>query len=134
MRGLLGPEVEETGEEVAEGAGQDVDVEFLIGPVALRSQGDVDGVLEVGKDGFDGRLAAVGVDDLGGDVLKDAPFFWPSRRRSDSKTITVRSTPHRVRRVRKPRTCSSPSKETGRIEGFASATRALWLEAEMEAT
>jgi hypothetical protein len=58
--------VEEAGEEIAEDAGQDVDVEFLIGPVALRPQGDVDGVLEVCEDGFDGSLAAVGADDLGG--------------------------------------------------------------------
>jgi hypothetical protein len=66
LGGLLGPEVKEAGEEVAEDTGQDVDVEFLVGPVALRSQGDVDGVLEVCEDGFDSSLAAVGADDLGG--------------------------------------------------------------------
>jgi hypothetical protein len=64
--GLAGTEVEEAGEEIAEQTSQDMDVEFLIGPVVLRPQGDVDGVLEVGEDGFDGGLAAVGADDVGG--------------------------------------------------------------------
>jgi hypothetical protein len=63
---LSGAQVEESGEEIAEDAGEDVDVDFLIGPVALRAQGDVDGVLEVCEDSFDGSLAAVGADDLGG--------------------------------------------------------------------
>ena len=64
--GLSGAQVEEASEEIAEDAGEDVDVEFLIGPVVLGSQGDVDGVLEVCEDGFYGSLTSVGADDLGG--------------------------------------------------------------------
>jgi hypothetical protein len=64
--GLSGAQVKEASEEIAEHAGEDVDVELLIGPVVLGPQGDVDGVLEMGEDGLDGALPSVGADDLGG--------------------------------------------------------------------
>src|SRR6266542_2240162 len=64
--GLAGTEVEESSEEVAEDAGEDVDMEFLVGPVELGTQGDVDGILEVCEDGFHIGLSAVGTNDVGG--------------------------------------------------------------------
>src|SRR6185295_4197229 len=63
--GLPGAEVEESSEEVPEDAGEDVDMEFLVGPVELGTQRDVDGILEVCEDGFDIGLSAVGTNDVG---------------------------------------------------------------------
>jgi hypothetical protein len=43
-----------------------VDVQFLVGPVELRPQGQVDRILEMPAHGLDVGLAAIGLDDLGG--------------------------------------------------------------------
>lgn len=64
--GFPGAEVEKSSEEIGEDAGEDVDMEFLVGPVELGTQRDVDGILEVREDGFDISLTAVGVNDVGG--------------------------------------------------------------------
>src|SRR6266540_7253022 len=63
--GLPGTEVEQSSEEVPEDAGEDVDMELLVGPVELGTQGDVDGILEVCEDGFHIGLPAVGTNDVG---------------------------------------------------------------------
>jgi len=63
--GFSSAEMEKPGEEISEDTGEDVDVEFLIGPVELGTKGDVEGVLEVCEDGFDGRLTPVSADDFG---------------------------------------------------------------------
>jgi hypothetical protein len=63
---FFGTEVEKPGEEISEDAGEDVDVEFLVGPVELGTECYVEWVLEVCEDGFDIGLASVGLDDFGG--------------------------------------------------------------------
>lgn len=42
-------QVEQSGEKVAKDAGEDVDMEFLIRPMELGTQRDMDGVFEVCK-------------------------------------------------------------------------------------
>jgi hypothetical protein len=63
--GFPGAEVEQSSEEVAEDAGEDVDMKFLVGPVELGTERDVDGILEVCEDGFHIGLSTVGTDDVG---------------------------------------------------------------------
>jgi hypothetical protein len=62
----LGAQEHTLGEQVAEDAGEYMDVELLVGPVVLGAQGQMEGVLEMGEDGFDLRLSVVGINDLGG--------------------------------------------------------------------
>lgn len=50
---------------MAQHAGQNVHVELLIRPVKLRTQRDVIRVFQVRKDGLNGGLAPVALDDLG---------------------------------------------------------------------
>jgi hypothetical protein len=61
---LFGAQMQQCDKQIGRHAQESVNVQFLIGPVKLRSSGEHARVFQIAKSGFHFRLAAIGLDDL----------------------------------------------------------------------